>query len=317
MPTTKLLFSQLRLLHLSSSLTVNMKPPTTATPFRSLPSRTFSFFPFKFKHLALRNAPFRTLRPFSSARSEFTRRRGEKARLSSSSNNPRSLVDDEAELSDWVDELKTARVDSDFGESTRNRSRPSRDPGNSFSRNSRFSRRFNRELEYKDDDGDDSFAESTRNRRQTRDPVNSFSRNSRFTQRFNRELEDEDGELRTRKRRGGELRRGGGKSAKRRPQLRSDDDDDDEVVGRGLKGFLSEEGDEEEEEGGEGSEADEIVKKSRSALFGGGTQQPAPRAASPGGSDSYLSATRYVNVFLFFKKNLFFFLLLLGLAYLS
>ncbi|XP_057727110.1 DEAD-box ATP-dependent RNA helicase 31-like [Arachis stenosperma] len=259
MPTTKLFFSQLRLLHLpspSSSSSLTMKPPSSL--FLSRPSRTFfPTFPFKFKYLALRNAPFRAL----STRSDSTRRK-ERPRLSSPSATPKSLIDDEAELSDWVDEIRTARVDSDFGESTRNRRQVRRDTNSN----------------------------------------SSFSRNSGFSQRrFGRELEKEDnGGFRTRKRRGVELNRGsGGKSLSRKPkpQLMSDDEDDEVVVRKGFKGFLSEEEEEEEEESGE-SEDDEIVRKSRTALFGGTKQQQqpataAPRASSPSGTDSYLSDTRF------------------------
>ncbi|MED6162231.1 DEAD-box ATP-dependent RNA helicase 31 [Stylosanthes scabra] len=287
MPTTKLFFSQLRLLHLPSPSSLTMKPPSSL--LLSRPSRTFlPTFPFKFKHLALRNAPFRAL----STRSDSTRRK-QRPRLSSSSSpsaNPKSLIDDEAELSDWVDKIRTKRVDSEFGESTRNPGQVRREPSSN----------------------------------------SSFSRSSGFSQRrFGRELEEEDnGGFRTRKRRGVELNRGGGGKSLRRkpkPQLMSenDEDDDEVVVRKGFKGFLSEEDDEEEEsdeseddeivrkgfkgflseeddeeEESDESEDDEIVRKSRSALFGGTKQeqQPAPaarRASSPSGTDSYLSDTRF------------------------
>ncbi|MED6161440.1 hypothetical protein PIB30_060752 [Stylosanthes scabra] len=262
MPTSKLFFSQLRLLHLPSPSSLSMKPPSSL--LLSRPSRTFlPTFPFKFKHLALRNAPFRAL----STRSDSTRRK-QRPRLSSSSSspsaNPKSLIDDEAELSDWVDKIRTKRVDSEFGESTRNPRQVRREPSSSNS---------------------------------------SFSRSSGFSQRrFGRELEEDDnGGFRTRKRRGVELNRGGGGKSLRRkpkPQLMSDDgdeDDDDEVVVRkGFKGFLSEE---EEESDESEEESDEIVRKSRSALFGGTKQREpapaAPRASSPSGTDSYLSDTRF------------------------
>lgn len=75
---TKLFLSQLRLLQFQP-----MK--LHSSPFLS---RTF----FKFSHLSLRNAPFR-LRPFSS--------RPDRIRSS------KSLIDDEADLSNWVDALRT------------------------------------------------------------------------------------------------------------------------------------------------------------------------------------------------------------------
>ncbi|XP_057454791.1 DEAD-box ATP-dependent RNA helicase 31-like [Lotus japonicus] len=88
MPTKLLLLSQLRVLQ-------PMKNP--------LFSRTF-LTPFKFSHLYLRNAAFNP-RPFSARAAGSSR---EQLRPSKS----KSLVDDEAELSDWVDELRTGRTDS-------------------------------------------------------------------------------------------------------------------------------------------------------------------------------------------------------------
>lgn len=109
------------------------------------------------------------------------------------------------------------------------------------------------------------------------------------------------------KRRGEDLRKGrlnSSNNAKRKFQL-SSDDDVDEVVGRKFKGgggsigeFLSEE-DEAEEESGDEDEG--IVNKSRSALFGQQNGLPATTRppSSSGGSDSYLSDTRCVCVFIY------------------
>ncbi|XP_027335948.1 DEAD-box ATP-dependent RNA helicase 31-like [Abrus precatorius] len=202
-------------------------------------SRTFLLpFKFNFTHLALRNASFKP-RPFSTRAHRNSR---ENVRVS------KSLVDDEAELSDWVDDLRTGRSDR-FSDSTRT---------------SRFSRRLGRE-----DDDDDEEEVEDKSRRNNRASMLG-------------------------KRRGEDLRRGRHNAdARRRFQLKSDDDDDD-VAGRKLKvggigEFLSEEDEDEE------SEDEEVLNKSRSALFGQQkrTTESTPRPSSPGGSDSYLSDTRF------------------------
>lgn len=150
-------------------------------------------------------------------------------------------------------------------------------------------------------------------RRGTRDPLDSFSRrNPRVIQRFDRDNKEDDfrspknnnreSVLGKRSRRGDELR-----NARRTSQFRSVDDDDvdvDEVAERFKHGsigdFISEEDEEEDSESGED---DDIFNKSK-------TQKPTPRASSPGGSDSYLSDTRYVMLFKNYKlkrKKTFFF----------
>ncbi|KAK7349430.1 hypothetical protein VNO77_06795 [Canavalia gladiata] len=108
-----------------------MKPHTL-----SIPSRTF-FYPFRFNftHFALRNAPLKP-RSFSTRAHRDTR---ERVRPS------KSLVDDEAELSDWVDELRTAQ------------------PAADSNRTSRFGRRFSR-----DDDEEQKEEHQFRSRRDNR-----------------------------------------------------------------------------------------------------------------------------------------------------
>ncbi|QCE02580.1 ATP-dependent RNA helicase DDX18/HAS1 [Vigna unguiculata] len=204
---------------------------------RTLPllSRAFFFPPSKF----LRSAPFKA-RAFSSRVHAHAR---DKLPVRPS----KSLVDDEADLSDWVDDLRTGRVD-------------------------RFSKRFS-----SDDDEDRKFPPPRRN-------------NNRASTNLG-------------KRRGEDLRRGRQNvGARRKFQPRSDDDEEVVESGRKLKGggvgaFLSE--DESEDEESDGSEEEEILNKSRTALFGQQnglnrrTVEPTPRPSSPGGSDSYLSESRF------------------------
>ncbi|KAK7389824.1 hypothetical protein VNO78_25118 [Psophocarpus tetragonolobus] len=205
-----MLLSQVRLLH----------------PILSMkPRNPFFFPPSKF----LRNAPFK-LRAFSTR-----------------DNPSKSLVDQEADLSDWVDDLRTAST---------NRSPDS-------------ARRFGLPDE----------------EREFRPPPRS---NSNRVSTLG-------------KRRGQDLRRGRQSgNARRKFQPMSDD----EVVDRrkfkrgGVATFLSEDDNEDEDEDEE-SEEEEILNKSRTALFGQQngsnqrTSEPAPRPSSPGGSDSYLSDTRF------------------------
>ncbi|KAK7292797.1 hypothetical protein RJT34_15651 [Clitoria ternatea] len=335
MPTK--LLSHFRLLH----PLLPMKPHTLP-----ILSRT-SFVPFKFTftHFALANAPFNP------------RRLSTRPHVRENLRASKSLVDDEAELSDWVDDLRTARSDN-IGTARSDNIRTARSDRSANSpRTSRFGPRFNRD----DNDGEEERGfRSRRNNsnrgspalgkrrgedlRRGRENVNS---RSRFQLRSEDESdvgdevvgrkfkggrignfisEEDDGEeergFRSRrnnshrgssalgKRRGEDLRRGRENvNSRRRFQLRSEDesDDGDEVVGRKFKGggignFISEEDDdddENEDEDEDSSEEEEILNKSRTALFGqqnGFTQrttQPAPRPSSPGGSDSYLSETRF------------------------
>ncbi|KAK7381992.1 hypothetical protein VNO80_00604 [Phaseolus coccineus] len=222
---TKLL-TQIRLLH----PLLPMKP-------RTLPllSRAIFFPPSKF----LRTAPFKA-RAFSARVSAHAR---DKLPVRPS----KSLVDDEAELSDWVDELRTGRVD-----------------------------RFAQRLGSDDDEG-----------REIRPPRRN---NNRASSNLG-------------KRRGEDLLRGRQNAgARRKFQPRSDDDEEVVQSGRKFKGggvrtFLSE--DDSEDENSDGSEEEEILNKSRTALFGKQnglkpkTVEPTLRPSSPGGSDSYLSESRF------------------------
>lgn len=207
---TKLFLSQLRLLQFH-------------------PMKLHSLSLFKLSHIPLRNAAFHP-RPFSV--------RPDRIRAS------KSLVDDEADLSNWVDDLRTGRAET---------LKPAQRVGS-------------------------------------------------------REPAVRDGGFRK--------RRGGGDFKKGKPNLDaktrfglSSDSDNDEVVERGkfkdaggsgsIGEFLSED-DVDEEESDIDDEDEEIVNKSRSVLFGkqNGVSNTT-RPASSGGSDSYLSDSRCVCVFVF------------------
>jgi len=270
---TKLL-TQVRLLHPF----LPMKP-------RTLPllSRAFFFPPSKF----LRPVPFKA-RAFSARAHAHSR---DKLPVRPS----KSLVDDEADLSDWVDELRTGRAN-------------------------RFAQRFS-----SDDDEDRESRPPRRNNNRASTNLGKrrgedlpTGRVNRLAQRFSSD-EDENREFRPPrrndnrastnlgKRRGEDLRRGRqNASARRKFQPRSDDDEEVVESGRKFKGggvgaFLSEDESEDEDEESDGSEEEEILNKSRTALFGQQnglnrkTIEPTTRPSSPGGSDSYLSESRCVH----------------------
>ncbi|CAJ2662981.1 unnamed protein product [Trifolium pratense] len=249
---------------------------------------------FKFSHLPLQNAAFR---PFSV--------KPDRIRVS------KSLVDDEAELSNWVDDLRTGRAETmkpaqrvSSGRETGDREggfRPrkssvSRGSGSNFVKrkpnlNSNSNRRFG--LSSDDDGGDNEVVERVGS---GREPV------------------DRDGGFRPQK---SSVSRGSGSNfGKKKPYLNSNsrrrfglssdnDDDEEEVVERGkFKGgggsgsiseFLSEDDVEgETESDDDDEEEEEIVKKSRSVLFGKQNGvSTTPRPVSSGGSDSYLSDSRF------------------------
>ncbi|KAK2406859.1 DEAD-box ATP-dependent RNA helicase [Trifolium repens] len=214
---TKIFLSQLRLLHFQ--------------PMKLHSPQFLSQSLFKFSHLPLRNAAFR---PFSV--------KPDRIRVS------KSLVDDEAELSNWVDDLRTGRAETVKPAQRVGSSRETRDRDGGF-----------------------------------RPRKSSVSRSSNFSKRkpyLN-------------------------SNSKKRFGLSSDDDDDKEVVERGkFKGdggggsgsigeFLSEDDFEGESESDDNDD-EEIVNKSRSVLFGKQNEvSTTPRPSSPGGSDSYLSDSRF------------------------
>jgi len=235
---TKLFLSQLRLLQFH-------------------PMKLHSLSLFKLSHIPLRNAPFHP-RSFSV--------RPDRIRAS------KSLVDDEAELSNWVDDLRTGRAETlKPAQRVDSREPAVRDGG------------------------------------------------------FRKSSVTRDGSSLRQRRGGGDFKKGKPNlNAKGRFGL-SSDSDNDEVVERGkFKGgggsgsigeFLSEDDVDEEETSDEDidDEDEEIVKKSRSVLFGKQNGvSTTTRPASSGGSDSYLSDSRCVCVFVFINQVFLF----MGLAYL-
>ncbi|XP_007051576.2 PREDICTED: DEAD-box ATP-dependent RNA helicase 31 [Theobroma cacao] len=320
---------QLRLLSPSLPVTrfPSMRPGASIGSNGSMPVLN-RVFPFKLKfiglspgfngHLGVRSLSTRSFRTRPGSSSEFTRKDRGDVRAS------KSLIEDEAELSDWVGELRTdsfrGRLTSEDEEldadRARNRVRSRDREGN------RGSVKRRRESEF------DNFRES--NRRGTRgNPGYSFSRNSRFSKRFDSELEDEDNDddeeeeesysrrktrgakrenkkVDSRKGRGNE--RGlnsrnmgnGRRNLGRKSNFREDKDDDandfEEERGRVVRAtanFLSEEDSDINDD--EDDEDDVIFRKNASSALGldKDVRQTGSPRSSPGKSDSYLSESRF------------------------
>ncbi|XP_022733436.1 DEAD-box ATP-dependent RNA helicase 31-like isoform X3 [Durio zibethinus] len=286
-------------------------------------------FPFKLKFFGLspgfngrlsgRNLSTRPFRPRPGASSEFTPKNRGDVRAS------KSLIEDEAELSDWVGELRTdsfrGRLTSEDEELDADRARNrirSRDrernrgsmkrrresesnwkgtrghSDNSFSRNSRFSKLFDSELE--DEDNDDVEEEKE-------------LYPSRKTQVLKRENKNVDSWKGKRNERGlgsglGSRNMGNGrrKSLGRKSNLGREEDDDandfEEERGRkmrGIRNFLSEEDSDFNDVEEEDDDDDGDFRKNASSALGlekDFSQTGSPRS-SPGKSESYLSDTRF------------------------
>lgn len=226
---TKLILSQLRLLQFH-------------------PMKLHSLSLFKLSHIPLRNASFHP-RSFSV--------RPDRIRAS------KSLVDDEAELSNWVDDLRTGRAETlKPAQRVGSREPAVRDGG---FRKSSISR-----------DGS-----SMRQRRGGGD-FKKGKPNLDAKRRFGLSSDSDDGDSDEVVERG-KFKGGGGSGS----------------VGS-IGEFLSEDDVDEEESGDDDVDDEEIVKKSRSVLFGkqNGVSNTT-RPASSGGNDSYLSDSRYACVCLF------------------
>ncbi|KAF7826172.1 DEAD-box ATP-dependent RNA helicase 31-like [Senna tora] len=310
MPTK--LLSQLHLLPVSSFArfsSMKMGAPISASRAIPILSRVF---PLRLKYLGLESRAVRNEllggRRFSSR--SFPGRTGSRSELSQGSSNrervraSKSLIEDEAELSDWVDELRT--------DSYRGRLTSEDDDDSNMERGRSVGRgRGSMPMKGRRENGSERFGESPR--RRTRDSVESFSRNSGMSRRFEDNGNKEDEFFSRRidrvskgrnvksqlgKRSGEELRRGRN-DAKRKSYSASEDDvDEDELKANKLRGtigdFISEEDSDAEENGDDDGDSN-ILKKSRSSLFGQEKelkQSSAPRE-SPGRSDSYLSETRF------------------------
>ncbi|KAI4355217.1 hypothetical protein L6164_004009 [Bauhinia variegata] len=308
------LLSQFRVLNASSSFTAHfssMKLGASIKTSNSMAVPIFSrVFPFRLKYLGLQSQSLRNeqcVRKLSTrsfpgrpgSRSEFSRGNRDISVVGSS----KSLIEDEAELSNWVDDLRTdshrGRLTSEEEESDGGRGRSGgKSRGSSLMKKRR-------------EGGADRFSESTR--RRTRDPVDSFPRNSRISRGLlnddGEEEEEEDfrswrknvgprggGNMKSYlgKRKGEDLRKGG-RESRRRSQLISEDDvDEDEESNKfvDVGDLLSE-----EDSDVEGSEDDDLLKKGRNRSFGFEKElnmSSMPRdSPSPGRSDSYLSETRF------------------------
>ncbi|KAE8699800.1 DEAD-box ATP-dependent RNA helicase 31 [Hibiscus syriacus] len=234
-------------------------------------------FPFKLKFLGLspgsngrltvRSLSTRPSRPRSGASSKFTPKIRGDVRAS------KSLIEDEAELSDWVGELRTdsfrGRLTSEDEELDADRER-NRVRSRDRNRNGVLVKR-RKEGEF------ENFRESS-NRESRGRLGDSFSRNSRFSTRSDSELEDENSK---------------------------DDDEDDEEDSetheekrswkmKGAKNFLSEEDsditDDDDDYG--------ILRKNASSALG--LEKDANQTGSPirsqAKSDSYLSETRFDQI---------------------
>ena len=251
----------------------------------------------------------------------------------------KSLIEDEAELSDWVSEL---RSDSFRGKLT------SEDEASSDVVDRARNRTRGREIRDRDNKGSTSVRDSFSNKkpriRETSEPTqnrsDSFSRNSRATRRFGSALEDErttgnnggsrnanvmgrrvgremdKGYVRNGGNRGSSdgirgnrgssdgIRKGGVKdsTATKLPRWMDDDDvdEDEEKLMPAIGDLLSEEdSDAEDDDDDDG----ELLKKNVSSMFGLAKEEVSvkvsPRTSSTESESlSYLSQTRYV-----FKKN--------------
>ncbi|XVE77268.1 hypothetical protein DITRI_Ditri13aG0048600 [Diplodiscus trichospermus] len=319
---------QLRLLNPSLPVTrfPSMKPGPSIRANGSIPVLN-QVLPFKLKFLGLspsfngqlraRSLSTRPFRPRRGASSAFTPKIREDVRAS------KSLIEDEAELSDWVGELRTdsfrgrltsedeeldadrarnrvrsrdrertrgsikKRVESEMDNFREPNRKGSRGPsGDSFSRNSRFSKRFDSELEDDDDDEEEK---------------KSYLRKSPCGKRENRNVDSWKGKKNERglgsrnigKKRINNL----GRKSNFGKEEEEDDDDNDFEEERGRKmrsigNFLSEE----DSDFTETEDNDDGVFRNK-AIFALGLEKDVsqignPRS-SPGKSESYLSETRF------------------------
>ncbi|KAL4363774.1 hypothetical protein GQ457_04G030820 [Hibiscus cannabinus] len=281
-------------------------------------------FPFKLRFFGLspgsngklseRSLSTRPSRPRSGASSNFTPTIRGNVRAS------KSLIEDEAELSDWVGELRTdsfrAQLTSEDEELDAGRERSRVRSGDGRRNAVPVKRRRESEL--------DNFRES--NKREPRGRLgDSFSRNSRFSKQFDGELEDEDidddGEEDSnrntrgvkreaqkvdswkgkRNERGSGSRNmgnGRGNNLERKSSSREEEDIDANEEKRswkmsGAENFLSEEDTVIDDDGDYG-----ILRKNASSALGleKDVNQTESPISSQGKSDSYLSETRFDQI---------------------
>lgn len=265
--------------------------------FRSVPVLSKAF-PFRLKYLALSS------RVNFSTRPEFGRRSRDGGEIRAS----KSLIEDEAELSDWVSDLRPSSLRGKFT-SDEDDSGPDVVRRNVDRDNSRGPRR-GKEGEFdrfggpkRGKEGEiDRFGASNR-RRTSGEPVESF-RNKRLGDREgvrNGRIQGKssDSPLRGRKERnvdsgfrrerGLETNRGLGKQSRGLRQEEADTSDEDEK--RGVLGsiddLLSEDSSDDDDEDDEPI----VIKKAPSAKA---VETDKPRTENVKTSDSYLSKTRYI-----------------------
>lgn len=266
------LFPNLRLLNPPLSVTrfpsMNLKPSINSS--RAIPAFR-RIFPFKLKYLGLptrvnsqqqlglRKLSTRPFRPAAS--SEFGRRGSRAGEIRGS----KSLIEDEAELSDWVSDLHSnKRFIKDDGVS---------DFRKGSGRENRGSYSMKRRRESDSDDFYDS------SRRGNRNSVNSFSRNnirnntSRFTKRSNSELE-------------------AGNVGRKTHLLDDDESDVGEERRRGMSGIrdlLSEEVSDNDDDD------DSVLRNNARSLIGLDKENGEMSVAisSPGKHDSFMSESRF------------------------
>ncbi|XP_028794776.1 DEAD-box ATP-dependent RNA helicase 31 [Neltuma alba] len=309
MPTK--LLSHLHLIQVSSFARLpSMKLGVSVPTSRAVP--IFSrIFPFRLKYLGLESRAVRNellgIRRFSTrsfpgragARSEFNRGNRDTERIRVS----KSLIEDEGELSDWVDDLKT---DSYRGRLTSEEDDSDRETGRTGGRSrASLSMKGSREI------GSSRFGESTR--RRTRDTFESLSRNSRMNRRFEDEDDKEETEFRSwrpgrvsegrnaksllGKRSGEELRRGRRDGKRKSYSMSEDDADEDE---QGAKNFMGRFGDlisedSDAEDTADEYDDDDLPKKTSDFQLGREKElkKSSPTRGSPERSDNYLSETKF------------------------
>lgn len=275
------LFPNLRLLNPPLSATrfpsMNLKPSVNSS--RAIPAFR-RIFPFKLKYLGLptrvnsqqqqqlglRKLSTRPFRPAAS--SEFGRRGSRAGEIRGS----KSLIDDEAELSDWVSDLRTDSFHS-------NKRFSKDDDVSDFRKGSGRENKGSYSMKRRrKSDSDDSYDSS---RRGNRNSVNSFSRNniskntSRFSRRSNSELE--------------------AGNVGRKTRFSNDDENDvGEERRRGMSGIrdlLSEEVSDNDDD-----DDDSVLRNNARSLIGLDKENGGMSVAisSPGKHDSFMSESRYV-----------------------
>lgn len=287
-------------------------------------------FPFKLKYASVGfssrpSQNFHEVRRSATGRSAVGRS-SEKGRFGGS----KSLAEDEADLSDWVSDLKTSsfrgRITSD--EESEDHHRRSRGRGRDGDRDGE---KESLPLKRGRDRQSYELRDSSERRTPRGPSMESFPKSSQNVRRFNRENEDErqdfrsrsDGRVfrrenvdssigrgrptreinsRTQRIPGRESLRSGGRDFKKparfvgksesEEEKEEEKDDEGQGVRSDVRDFLSD-----EDSADDDDEDDSLLRKSTSALFPSGekvSEMDRPRS-SPGSSDSYLSETRYVK----------------------